>query len=221
MIDLIKNTMLFLIVFITLELGPHKRMPLLHVIIAALAVLLLTIVETQCNSEGFSELPLKPAEEVIRDSATTSESQLPLKPAEQVLKESVEANLNSQTQEVSNVAVQANLNSQIQTVDSSSQITMVDVQNLIDRKIRQISNSYLNQPEYQTKDSDYYTNTGDLVDRSWDNQYTLLDTKYWKPYVPPPPLCIGRNEPCDSCPTINHMPYLELKNFDNSRKVFT
>lgn len=230
MIDLIKYTVLFVLVFIILELGPHHNMQLAHIIIASLAVLMLMFAEKDCNSESFSELPLKPAEQVVQESSVTSEPQLPLKSAEQVLQEassSGNVEIGTTTIASENIAMSNGTtamtsgNVEVPVETTTNQVTMTDVQNLIDKKLRQINNTYLDQPEYQTKDSDYYTNKGDLIDRSWENQYTLLDTKYWKPYISPPPLCIGRKEPCDSCPTINHMPYLELKDFDKSRRVFT
>lgn len=78
---------------------------------------------------------------------------------------------------------------------------------------------FLEKPEYAQKNPLYYTNKGDLIDRSWENQFTVLDTKHWRPYVSPPPLCVGTNEACQACPTVMHSPYLELKNFDHARKV--
>ena len=78
---------------------------------------------------------------------------------------------------------------------------------------------FLESPDYKKMDPLYYTNKGELIDRSWENQFSVLDTKHWRPYVAPPPVCIGKDKPCDACPTVMHTPYLELKHFDASRKI--
>lgn len=65
-------------------------------------------------------------------------------------------------------------------------------------------------PEYQKKDLLYFVNKGDLVDREWTQFYTVLDTKHWKPYVSPPPVCLDRQDPCSVCPIVAQNSYLDL-----------
>lgn len=77
--------------------------------------------------------------------------------------------------------------------------------------------AFLNEKTYVDKDPLYYANTGDLVDRSWKQMYTILDTKHWKPYTKPPPVCLDRDTPCKPCPVIMHTPYLDLSQFGGTQ----
>jgi hypothetical protein len=76
---------------------------------------------------------------------------------------------------------------------------------------------FLDEKTYVDKDPLYYANTGDLVDRSWKQMYTILDTKHWKPYTKPPPVCLDRDTPCKPCPVIMHTPYLDLSQFSGTQ----
>lgn len=77
--------------------------------------------------------------------------------------------------------------------------------------------AFLTSRKYEEKDPLYYANTGDLVDRSWKQMYTILDTKHWKPYTQPPPVCLDRETPCKPCPVVTHTPYLDLSQFDKTQ----
>ena len=72
---------------------------------------------------------------------------------------------------------------------------------------------FLDKLDYQGHDPLYYINKGDLIDCSWDNQYSLVDSKHWKPYTPPPPVCV-KQDTCEPSSTSLFMPYLELRHFD-------
>ena len=66
-------------------------------------------------------------------------------------------------------------------------------------------------PAYAEKDLLYYTKKGDLVDKQWTSFYTVLDTKHWKPYVAPPPVCLDREKPCPVCPQVtNYQGFMDL-----------
>ena len=73
---------------------------------------------------------------------------------------------------------------------------------------------FLNKLEYQQKDPQYYISSGDLINNSWDNAYSLVDSKHWKPYVSPAPVCVGNDSPCTPCNSGTYMPFLELHNFN-------
>jgi hypothetical protein len=76
--------------------------------------------------------------------------------------------------------------------------------------------------DYQGKDITYYMNKGDLIDKSWDNPFAILDTKYWKPYNQPPPVCSGGgNASCEPCGVASFTPYLDVTSFDAKRKIMT
>ena len=75
------------------------------------------------------------------------------------------------------------------------------------------------QPEYKGKDEMYYANKGDLINREWTSKYTILDTKHWKPYIAPPPVCLGKDQACDVCPTVMHQPYLDLSEFSKTKAI--
>ena len=78
---------------------------------------------------------------------------------------------------------------------------------------------FLSTAEYGEKDPLYYANTGDLIDRSWREKYTILDTKHWKPYTAPPPVCLDRESPCPPCPVVMHTPYLDLSLFHKTKAI--
>ena len=103
------------------------------------------------------------------------------------------------------------------TTTKEDYITKKDAVDIIKHLVS--SKSYLENEDYRGNDPAFYTNKGDLIDRSWENQFVVLDTKYWKPCVAPPPACLGKDDSCVPCPTIMHTPYLELKQFDKSRKI--
>jgi len=103
--------------------------------------------------------------------------------------------------------------------DDDEFITKKDAVDIIKSLVTSKKSSYLENEDYKRYDPDYYTNKGDLIDRSWENQFVILDTKHWKPYQIPPPVCLGKDDSCVPCPTIMHTPYLELKQFDKSRKI--
>lgn len=67
--------------------------------------------------------------------------------------------------------------------------------------------------DYADKDQSYYVNKGDLIDKEWKDKFTILDTKHWKPYTDPPPVCLDKSEPCAPCPVVMHSPYLDLSQF--------
>jgi hypothetical protein len=73
---------------------------------------------------------------------------------------------------------------------------------------------YLNNLEYREKDPSYYISPGDLIDNSWDNSYSLVDSRHWKPYTSIPPVCKNKDLPCVPCNSGQYLPYLELKNFN-------
>jgi len=73
---------------------------------------------------------------------------------------------------------------------------------------------YLNNLEYREKDPSYYISPGDLIDNSWDNSYSLVDSRHWKPYTSIPPVCRNKDLPCVPCNSGQYLPYLELKNFN-------
>lgn len=84
------------------------------------------------------------------------------------------------------------------------------------KKIHQTNDKYdflLSSQDYADKDQLYYVNKGDLIDKEWKDKFTILDTKHWKPYNDPPPVCLDKNEPCAPCPVIMHSPYLDLSQF--------
>eukprot|EP00952_Eustigmatos_sp_NYUAD-ZCMA_P001007 4312-Eustigmatos_ZCMA.PRE.1 len=61
----------------------------------------------------------------------------------------------------------------------------------------------------------YYTKKGDLIDKTWTKGYTVLDTKHWKPYVAPPPVCLDREKPCKACPqSSNTGGYMDLADLE-------
>jgi len=106
-----------------------------------------------------------------------------------------------------------------QTSEPSKLYSEQEVSDIVNSALVKKRNDWLDKPEYKEKDPLYYTSKGELIDNSWDNQYVILDTKHWKPYITPPPICAGKDDPCDTCPTIMHMPYLELRNFDKASQI--
>jgi hypothetical protein len=97
-------------------------------------------------------------------------------------------------------------------------VTTEEIRALVKEMVKESKHSYLEKEEYKEKDPLYYMNTGDLIDNSWDNQFTVLNTKYWKPYFydAKPPVCMGNNDNCQANPTTMHTPYLELKDFSKT-----
>jgi hypothetical protein len=93
-----------------------------------------------------------------------------------------------------------------------------DVRNIVKQLMKENNKGYLEQDEYKEKDPLYYMNTGELIDNSWENQYSVINTKFWKPYFyeATPPVCMGNNDNCTANPTVMHTPYLELKNFNQT-----
>lgn len=75
------------------------------------------------------------------------------------------------------------------------------------------------QAEYKAKDDLYYVNKGDLIDKQWQSKYVILDTKNWKVYEPPPPVCLDRKKPCNVCPVSVHSDYLDLSDFPNTEAI--
>jgi len=96
-------------------------------------------------------------------------------------------------------------------------VTTEEIRTMVKEIIKESSKSYLEKEEYKEKDPLYYMNTGDLIDNSWENQFSVLNTKYWKPYFydAKPPVCVGDNK-YNATPTVMHTPYLELKNFSET-----
>jgi cell division septation protein DedD len=55
-----------------------------------------------------------------------------------------------------------------------------DVRNIVKQLMKENNKGYLEQEEYKEKDPLYYMNTGELIDNSWENQYSVINTKFWK-----------------------------------------
>jgi hypothetical protein len=73
---------------------------------------------------------------------------------------------------------------------------------------------FLNNLAYQNENPLYYINSGDLVDNSFDNPYTLVDSKHWKPHRAKPPVCVNKDAPCEPCAINSHVPYLDVTKFN-------
>jgi hypothetical protein len=60
-----------------------------------------------------------------------------------------------------------------------------------------------------------------LADKSldkWDNEFSLLNTNRWEVPMPRPPVCINTS-PCKVCPDVAEGYPLNVKEWDNSRKI--
>lgn len=74
------------------------------------------------------------------------------------------------------------------------------------------------QDKYNELPSDMLQPLGDPALSSWDNQFTLLNTNRWQVPMPRPPVCINTT-PCKVCPNeLDNYP-VNLKDWDNSRKI--
>lgn len=144
-----------------------------------------------------SNLPVPPSVNTV--PATTSPLQPPLSPT---------------TTAVSTAATSAP--TPPTTAQSSTPSDGADPTDLLQLHAANDKYAFLSSNNYGGKDPLYYANSGDLIDRSWKDKYVILDTKHWKPYISPPPICLDRDKPCDACPVTMFTPYLDLSQFGST-----
>lgn len=85
-------------------------------------------------------------------------------------------------------------------------------------KVRTVNNKINNDNIYNELPSDFYTPVGNKIANEWDNDYTLLNTNKWQVPMARPPLCINTT-PCKVCPSDSSSQHVNLKEWDDSRKV--
>jgi hypothetical protein len=84
-------------------------------------------------------------------------------------------------------------------------------------KVRTVNNKN-DDKIYNELPSDFYSPIGNKIANEWDNDYTLLNTTKWQVPMARPPLCINTT-PCKVCPSDSSSQHVNLKEWDDSRKV--
>jgi hypothetical protein len=74
--------------------------------------------------------------------------------------------------------------------------------------------------EYNELPEDFLTPIGDGLGKWTETgEYSLLNTDKWQVPMPRPPVCISSSRPCEPCPVATVGYPLNLKDWNNSRKV--
>jgi hypothetical protein len=73
--------------------------------------------------------------------------------------------------------------------------------------------------KYNELPEDFLRPIGEGLGKWSDNEYTILNTDKWRVPMPRPPVCISSSKPCEPCPLMTDGYPMNLKEWDNSRKV--
>lgn len=105
------------------------------------------------------------------------------------------------------------------TTNTPKTYTEDDLDKLLEQRMQERYKGFITKPDYQGENPAYYASKGHMIDSSWDNEYTILNTKYWLPSYKSVPPCIGLDKPCEPCPVMHTTNNLQLSRFDGSRKI--
>ena len=73
--------------------------------------------------------------------------------------------------------------------------------------------------KYNELPEDFLRPIGEGLGKWMDNEYTILNTDKWRVPMPRPPICISSSKPCEPCPLMTDGYHMNLKEWNNARKV--
>jgi hypothetical protein len=87
------------------------------------------------------------------------------------------------------------------------------------RKEREIEMKAESDMKYNELPEEFLRPLGEGLGRWSDNEYSILNTDKWRVPMPRPPVCISSSKPCEPCPLMTDGYPLNLKEWNNSRKI--
>jgi len=218
-------------------------------LIIAIIILCLIVLDNVNMKEGFDSIfpDEQVVQNVITSALPNQPTQLSCEPAINDMQTKMNEQLQilqSKINELQNTSSDKNtkkyMDSMIVSLTSQNILDQTDVSNIyakldsklisIDDVINGLENLKLtgkprskegqpaNDFAYSELPAENYKPLGDKSLEKWDNEFSLLNTNRWEVPMPRPPVCINTS-PCKVCPDVVDGYPLNVKEWDNSRKI--